>query len=129
MSPIACSVRMRGIATARATSATARPARKSAPRRNRIMCVPLSDLDVDDSLDHEGDRPDHHAAECEGYPTERVRVERLHVGRVDRRDEDEKPDRQERDDPARHRAPWAEPLPQPAGEAGPAARLRAPGGA
>src|SRR6185295_14111839 len=102
MSPIACSVRMRGIATARATSATARPARKSAPRRNRIMCVLLSDLDVDDSLDDEGARNDHRRGEGEEDPAERMRVERLHVARVDRRDEDEEPDGQQGDDPARH---------------------------
>src|SRR6185312_8434087 len=98
MSPIACSVRMRGIATARATSATARPARKSAPRRTRIMCVPLSDLDVDDSLDDEGARHDHHRSEGEENPAERVRVERLHVARVDCRDEDEEPNGQQRND-------------------------------
>src|SRR5437763_9644069 len=77
------------------------PTRTKTPRRSMSITLPPSLLDVHDLLDDQGAGHDHRRSQPEHELPRGVREHWLHVARIDRRDEDEQPDRQNRHDPAR----------------------------
>src|SRR4051812_48488784 len=94
---------MRGSARALPTRAAV-PAMRSNPiARNRYTCS-SSDLDVDDSLDHERTRRDHDCRRDQQGLADPGGEQRVHVLRVHRGHEREQEDRDGREHPARQLA-------------------------
>src|SRR4051812_26093148 len=97
--PIRAAAFSRGSATARVASATAAPARSTASRRTIPIAFSLH-LDVDDPLDEKRSGRGHDGGQHEQHMTRRRMEERIEVVLVDRDDDQQQRDRQERDDPA-----------------------------